>query len=237
MELSIRPMTEAEKMYCYSQSSQIRCQTGNIGYLRADMDSNGQGFFSTWNGFQDDLKTEAFKQEFDEVINKLRSGETPDAFLHNRTVLGKYCWSHPEAVINSDRNEFGFRVDTDEYSYMMRLNPNKGEYNLYCYCYRKDWLNDHMKEAERGIRFIDIHYNNLFRLKDGGVIRITWANGEQENRVCRYIDSTHLEVGHGPLSIYHICELAETIARGKGKIEPVVGLLQERDVRRREGVR
>ena len=225
MELSIRAMTGTEHLYCYTQSSQIKCQTGNIGYLRADMDTNGQGFFSTWNNFQKELKTDEFKAEFDDVINQLRDS----GFLNNRTELGKYCFSHPEAAINQERNEFGFRVDTDKYSYMMRLNPNKGEYNLYCYCYRKDWLDRHLKEAERGIRFIDSHYNELFRLKDGGKIRITWRDGEQEEKICRYIDSTHLEVGSGPLNIYHICEFAERMEGGVAKVEPVSGLMTSKE--------
>ncbi len=29
----------------------------------------------------------------------------------------------------------------------MRLNPYKGEYNLYCYCYVRDWLNKHLKQG------------------------------------------------------------------------------------------
>ena len=183
--MTIRPMTKPEMMYSYTQSQQIRSQTGNIGYLRADMDTNGKGFFSTWNGFRDDLKVEAFKDEFDAVINGLRFGEGPEFFLKDRTSLAKYCFSHPEAAIN-DR-EFGVRVDTQNYAYMMRLNPNRGEYNLYCYCYRKDWLDHHLKEAERGIRFIDSSYNDLFRIPDGGKIRITYPDGDRREETCRYV--------------------------------------------------
>ena len=47
MELEIRPTTRTEDMYTYTQSQQIRSQTGCIGHLRADMDSNGTGFFSS----------------------------------------------------------------------------------------------------------------------------------------------------------------------------------------------
>lgn len=82
-----------------------------------------------------------------------------------------------------------------------------------------------MKEAERGIRFIDSRYNDRFRLKDGGKIRITWRDGEQEEKTCRYIDSTHVEVGSGPLNLYHICEFAERIEGGGARLEPVEGLL------------
>ena len=217
--MTIRPMTKPEMMYCYTQSQQIRSQTGNIGYLRADMDTNGKGFFSTRNGFRDDLKTQAFKDEFDAVINGLRFGEGPEFFLQDRTSLAKYCFSHPEAAIN-DR-EFGVRVDTQNYAYMMRLNPNRGEYNLYCYCYRRDWLDHHLKEAERGIRFIDSSYNDLFHIPDGGKIRITYPDGDRREETCRYIDPYHVEVGHGSMNLFHICEFAERMEGNGAKVEPV----------------
>ena len=220
MEMTIIPMTETEQMYCYTQSSQIICQTGNIGYLRADMDTNGKGFFSTWNGFLNELNTPEFKKEFDEVINTLRFSEDSPCFLKDRTELAKFCYSHPEAQM-ADERSFGFRVNTADRIYMMRLNPNKGEYNLYCYCYKRSSLERHMKEAERGIRFIDSYYKDKFRLPDGGRIRITYRDGEQEEKVCRYIDSTHLEVGYGPLNLFHICELAGHMEDIKATIEPV----------------
>ena len=222
--MTIRPMTKTEQMYCYTQSQQIRSQTGNIGYLRADMDTNGKGFFSTWNGFRDDLKTQGFKDEFDEVIDAFRSGAGPEFFLKDRTSLARYCFSHPEAYIN-DR-EFGIRVDTQNYAYMMRLNPNRGEYNLYCYCYRRDWLDHHLKEAERGIRFIDSHYNELFRIPDGGKIRITYPDGERREETCRYIDPYHVEIGHGSMNLFHICEFAERMEGNGAQIAPAAQVMK-----------
>ena len=50
-------------------------QTGLIGYLRADFGSNGNEFWTTWNDFRKDLKTDEFKAEFDDVINGLRDGD------------------------------------------------------------------------------------------------------------------------------------------------------------------
>ena len=67
-----RAMTEEEDKYTFTQSAQISSQTGLIGHLRADMDTDGNGFFSTWFGYRDDLKTDEFKAEFDEVVNSLR---------------------------------------------------------------------------------------------------------------------------------------------------------------------
>ena len=85
-----RAMIEAEDKYTFRQSSQISSQTGLIGYLRADMDTDGNGFFSSWNDYRKDLKTDEFKQELDEVINSLR--EEGDLLLLLRQGLAQ--WAH-----------------------------------------------------------------------------------------------------------------------------------------------
>ena len=66
VEYEKRAMTEVEDKYTFAQSPQIASQTGLIGYLRADMDTDGNGFFSTWNDWRKDLNTDEFKQEFDD---------------------------------------------------------------------------------------------------------------------------------------------------------------------------
>ena len=50
--MELRPMSKEEMLYCYAQSQQISMQTGLIGHLRGDMDSNGQGFFTTFFDFR-----------------------------------------------------------------------------------------------------------------------------------------------------------------------------------------
>ena len=220
IEMTVRPMTPIERLYSYTQSSQIQGQTGCIGHLRADMDTDGNGFFSSWDDHRGYLKSEEFKAEFDEVINALRSDESFGGMLKNRTSLAKYCYSQPESAFK-DGKEFGFRADTEKYSYMLRLNPNKGEYNIYCYCYKRDWLDGHMKNAERGIRFIDPNYNTLFKVPDGGKIRITWPDGSKDEKVCRYIDEYHVEIGNSSCNLYHICEFAERMENNRAKVEPI----------------
>ncbi len=168
----LKTMNEAERMYTYSQSQQISMQAGLIGYLRADMGTDGKEFYSTWNDFRSDLKTQEFKDEFDDVINALKTD-----FLKDRTTLARYCSEHTDSSFGKDNigniREYGVRVNTQDYAYLLRLNPHKGEYNLYCYCYKRDWLDNHLHKAERGIRFIDPSYKELFRIPDGDKIRIT----------------------------------------------------------------
>ena len=226
-ELTLRPMFPTERNYSYAQSQQISMQTGLIGYLRADFGSNGKGFFSTWNDFRESLKSEDFKLEFDEVINELRKDGN---LLHDRNTLTRCCYRTPDSSYRNDRNEYGFRADTDHYSYVMRLNPGKGEYNLYCYCYVKQWLDRHMRQAEKGIRFITPDYKELFRIADGDKIRYFTPGGEVREPVCRYIDDYHFETrspGFGDL--YHICEFAERYAeRGCQGIIPLRSSLPEK---------
>lgn len=217
MEFEKRSTTQAEDKYTFSNSAQISSQCGLIGYLRADMGTDGNEFFSSWFDYRNDLKADEFKTEFDAVINSLR--EDGDV-LYNRNALAKYCRSTPQAKMSGEQNYYGVRVDTDKYSYLMRLNPNKGEYNLYCYCYVKDWLNDHLRKAEKGIRFITPDYKEMFRIPDGEQIKMTYSSGETAIKTCRYIDDYHVEVGN---NLFHICEFAECMENNGTIYEPVKG--------------
>ena len=218
MDMTIRAMTPEERNYCYSQSQQISMQTGLIGHLRGDMGSNGKGFFSTFFDFRADLKTEDFKGAFDNVINALRFDENYGGVLKDRSALAAYCRRTPESSFGGDGREYGFRVDTEQYSYMLRLNPNRGEYNLYCYCYVRQWLDRHLHHAEKGIRFITPDYKEKFRIDDGDKIRITLSTDETMDRICRYIDDYHVEVGR---NLYHICQFAELMERNGNTVIPL----------------
>lgn len=218
--MNIEIMKPNERNYTYSQSQQLSMQTGLIGHMRADFGSSGNEFWHNWDDFRKDLNSEEFKSDFDDVMSEMRSPE--GGILRDRATLSKYCYSHYEASFGKDRlgneREFGIRVNTDKYAYMMRLNPNKGEYNLYCYCYRKDWLDRHLEKASKCIRFIDSSYNELFRIPDGDKIIITARDGELLEPTCRYIDEYHLEVGN---NLFHICEFAERMERNGNNYEPI----------------
>ena len=139
MDLDIRPLTNEERNYTYTQEKEAMIKAGCIGHLRVDMDTNGTGFFSSWDDHNRNLKTQDFKDEFDEVINTLRFDERYGGILKNRSSLASCCYEAPESDFGNDR-EFGFRVDTEEYSFLLRLNPNKGEYAAYIYAYDRELL-------------------------------------------------------------------------------------------------
>lgn len=221
-EFEKRAMIEAEDKYTFRQSSQISGQCGLIGHLRADFGSDGGGFLSNWSDYRADLKTDEFKQEFDEIINSLR--EEGD-ILHGRADLAKYCRETPQSRMQTDREYYGVRVDTEKYAYLLRLSPMKGDDNVYCYCYRRDWLDQHLRQAQKGIRFISPHYKELFRIPDSDKVRILYSDGKTVDRTCRYIDDYHVEVGD---YLFHICEFAERMDGIGAKVIPLRSSLPER---------
>lgn len=227
MEMTIRPMKPQERLYCYSQSGQIAAQTACIGYLRADFGSSGMGFWSTWNDENKERKTDDFKAEFDDVINALRSNQEYGGILKGRIPMFNYCYAHPEAGLGDDR-QFGFRADTEKYAFLLRVNPYPNNYNLYCYCYERRWLDRHLANAARGIRFIDPHYKELFRIPDGDMIRIIREDGTHVDKTCRYIDDCHLEVGGKWSELFHVRQFAEIMERNGSTVIPMRSSLPDK---------
>ncbi len=129
----IVPMKPEEVLYSYRNSQQISSQTGLIGYVRADMGTNGDQFWVTWNGFRKDLNTPEFSDELSNLLHSLRQD---GKYLSDRNTLTRFCLDSKNALPYETGRDFGVRVSTRDHAYLMRLNPHKGDYNLYCYCYR-----------------------------------------------------------------------------------------------------
>lgn len=217
MELTMRTATPAERLYTTGQSMQIGRQTGCIGGFQNDMREDGKGLFPQWSSCRESLNTEEFQQEFKSVMEALINDEQYGGFLKNCDAMRDFCQEHPESSFNNGFS-FGFRADTAQYSYLIRLNPCKGEEDMSIYCYCRDWLDSHMKHAEKGIRFITPHYKEKFRIEDGDKVRVRRFDGKAFDRVCRYIDDCHVEIGS---ELYHICQFAEIMERNGNSVIPL----------------
>ena len=134
MELSIRAMTEKERAFSYTQDEEILEKAGCIGHLRGDMGKDGNEFWTTWDDHVQGLKTDAFQQVFDQVVNLLRSDAQYGSMLKSRDAMAAYCKSNPDSTFQgSYAQEYAFRADTETDSYMIRCNPSRGDYNFYVY--------------------------------------------------------------------------------------------------------
>lgn len=175
-----------------------------------NIDREGAGFYIFFT-----LKKDAPLSLVQRFFKEAESGDC--GFLSNRSELAKFCRSGRVFAYETGR-DYGVRVNTQDYAYLMRLNPYKGEYNLYCYCYKKDWLDSHLEKAERGIRFINSDYKEIFRIEDGDKIRITYSDGEKADKICRYVDDYHIEADS---DIFHICEFAERLEKARADVIPL----------------
>lgn len=219
MKLDIRPAKPEERLYMYQQSCQLENQTGSIGYLRADFGREGTDFYTSWFDHIPSFRGEDFSDEFDAVINALRFESENGGLLKSRNAMRLYCRDCPESMFMGKYcTEYGFRIDYGKYSLLLRCSPMQGDYNLYVFCYVREFLDRHMEKASRGIRFITPEYREKFKIPDGDSILITSSDEEKTLRACRYIDDYHVEVGR---NTYHIYEFAERMVESESRVVPM----------------
>lgn len=150
IDMTIRPATLAERKYAFAVSPEEAVSSGSIGYLRGDFGSGGESFYHTWFDSDASRKTQAFKDEFDAVINTLRSDPAYGGILKSRTTSQKYCWDHPESAMQGDyTTQYIFRIDTDARVYILRLNPIKGDYNFSCHAFDRETLKQQIQGQEQ----------------------------------------------------------------------------------------
>ena len=223
MSLNYKPLTPEERLYTYRQSQQLIMQTGAIGYLRGDFGKTGAEFYAQFFDENERRKTDAFRSDIGKVAEEMRQ---PGGPLRDRYAMAAFCGLHEPAAFDGNiGREYGFRVDTQKYTYLLRCNPSPNDYNFYLKCYDRFLLESHMALAEHGIRFITPFYQEKFRIRDGDKVRIRGQDGTPRDRICRYIDDYHVQVGN---SLYHICEFAEMIAHEGGSVVPLRSSLPDK---------
>ena len=224
MDMTLRPATPTERLYAYEQCAPLSERCGNPGYLWGSLDNSGSIFLNSWETFVSSQNTPEFKAEFNTVLDMLRFDERYGHVLKNRAAMIVYCLDHSEG---SFRNgfEYAFRADTRDYSYLIRCIPSGEDNHVYIYPYRRECLDRHMKQAEKGIRFITPDGKEKFRVADGDMVRIITSEGANLDCMTRYIDDCHAEIGG---SFYHIQEFAEWMKESNSKVIPLRPGLPER---------
>ncbi len=123
--------TEIEESHLlYRLDGEAAERHGAIGYMRADFGRDGREFWSTWFDSQPHLKTSAFKNEFEDVINALR-GDGQEPPCASRANLEAFCETN-----SAD----SYTVRTTDFSYYFRFRPMRAHYDIYCYAYDNRYL-------------------------------------------------------------------------------------------------
>lgn len=82
-------------------------------------------------------------------------------------------------------------------------------------------------DDNKTIRFIDSDYRELFRIPDGGSIKITFPPDDVRGfavRECKYLDEYHFEARANGATVWHICQFAEFMEQQGAKYEPAFQL-------------
>ena len=58
--------------------------------------------------------------------------------------MAYFCYREGDCKYNN-KDEYGIRVDADNYSFFMRLNPNMHERNLFCNCFEKEKVDRYLE--------------------------------------------------------------------------------------------
>ena len=125
-----------DKLFYYMDRDDVE-RHGLIGYLKADFIINGRELYAKWVDCQKHLRTPAFKNEYDSVINSLRNDgtETP---LASRRDLGAFCAFGSGKELSLRRNRY--KIQTVDFSYYFRFLTYPGDYDVYCFTFDNRWL-------------------------------------------------------------------------------------------------
>lgn len=134
-----KPLSPEKQDWLYSGDSQTDLERGCIGHLRGDFGSSGTEFWTTWFHHQPSLRSRAFQDEFQDVVNGLRKG---DGLLQNYAGMRRQC----RDGLACD-GSFGFQAETRNYLYCLRCTPRHGDYNFYLYAYDKNAQRRHALET------------------------------------------------------------------------------------------
>ena len=166
MELNIHPFLPEETPYFYKQCKELDEKTGNIGCFIGRFEEPSSKLVSDWTDHTSRLNTAEFADDFNNMIDTLRQD-----MLKSRKDLRMYCMDHPGCMMLDSAStdpDYGFRINTGNYSYMLRCNFSSPYYAFVLTAYSFLALDRNMREARNGVPILDLQGYERFRIPDGG---------------------------------------------------------------------
>ena len=136
MDYQFQKTTEHEFDLFFHMEGEAAEQHGFLGYLRGDYGRDGREFWTTWFDGQPDLKTDAFRDEFDGIINYLREASLDP--VEGADVFKFHCLQNMRRRVTD--TAVRFKLTTEDYSYYFRCQPQVDDYHLYCMVYDNRFL-------------------------------------------------------------------------------------------------
>lgn len=235
MELNIHPFLPEETPYFYKQCKELDEKTGNIGCFTGRFEEPSSNLVSDWTNHTPRLNTAEFADDFNNMVDTLRQD-----MLKSRKDLRIYCMDHPDCMMLDSAStdpDYGFRINTGIYSYMLRCNFSSPYYTFVLTAYSFLALDRNMREARNGVPILDLQGYERFRMPNGGKLKVTSLDGFSGFCTVRYLDQNRLvlfdEFHKG--TIHSIRELPEWAAVNKYRLVPVNQSIRDSCRPRRKG--
>lgn len=139
-----KPIETEKQDWLYSGQRETDAEWGCIGHLRGDFGSDGHAFWTSWFDHTPRLKSAAFREELQSVVNHLRE---EGGLLSGFAAMRRQCRS---GLACDD--SYGFRAETAHYEYCLRCIPRRDDYHFYLYFYDKDTQREHAREKAAPVR-------------------------------------------------------------------------------------
>jgi len=132
-EYKAQAFGENEKHLFFAMDGETAQRHGAVGYMRLDFGTNGSEFWTTWFDNQKHLNTPAFKDSLSDFVNHLRYG-----ILKNRVAMNVY--NNDDLGVSLGERGMGYKVDSGRYTFYLRCNPGRADYDAYCFAYENRYL-------------------------------------------------------------------------------------------------
>ena len=139
-----KPIETEKQDWLYSGQHEADAERGCNGHLRGDCGRGGNAFWTSWFDPTPGLKSVAFREELQSVVNHLRE---EGGLLSGFSAMRSQCRSG----LACDDN-YGFRAETARYEYCLRCISRRDDYHFYLYCYDKDAQRAHAREKAQVVR-------------------------------------------------------------------------------------
>ncbi len=128
----LRPASSEDAGLFYTLPPEKDAELETIGHVRIDFGSSGKAFHhSWWPRGPEELNTQEFRDELDQVVNDLRKG-----VLKDLSSMCRCCYGSGGAIEGgSCCQNYGFTLETEHYIYRLRCNPIPGDYQAYLTCF------------------------------------------------------------------------------------------------------
>lgn len=197
-----RPLMAEERKYTFRSCTDIEVRSGLIGFTRISMTSSYEDAAITWCSFNERLNTEGFQREYQEILSVIC------LLLPDKESLRVYYNTHLSLSFSDRKAKYaGISISTEQYCYLLRINPFADADNILIFCYLQERLKSHIRNAAKGIRFVDKRNHELFTIRDGE--RIALYPNSESSVSCRYIDPFTCKIGSKKWNIRELADYME----------------------------